>query len=163
MLRSIPLFVLAVVASGCDPNSQRAFTSGRSQNLCTENIPACADTSANCQLDSTQFISQRFPGDVTFLVNTRAEDDIQVELYIKAVVDVGQQTIIYWNEPGCSDYYVWKAKGEDFVSESRDTNTFSQRKTMHVPGEHLIEVNSDLNGELLIGVDIIEQGKDSNL
>ncbi len=159
MLRLIPLFFIVGFAAACDPNSSRAFLSGRSQNLCTQNIPACADSSANCEVDSTQYIDQRFPGDVTFLVNTRAGDEIQVELYIKAVVDVGQETIIYWNEPGCSDYYSWDSKGEDFVSESKDTNIFSQTKTMQEPGDHLIEINSDLNGELLIGIDVLQPGQ----
>jgi hypothetical protein len=159
MLRLIPLFVIAALAAGCSPNSSHAFTSGRSSNLCTQNIPACADTSASCELDSTQYIDFRFPGDVTFLVQSRAEDDIQVELYIKTVVDVGQQTVIYWNEPGCSDYYSWESKGEDWVAESRESNIFSQRKTMHQPGEHLIEVNSDLNGELLIGINVLQPGQ----
>lgn len=151
--------LMVLVAAGCNANSERAFTTGRSQNLCTQNIPACAEIAANCQIDSTQYIKQRFPGDVAFLVQSRADDDIQVQLFISAVIDVGQQTIIYWNEPGCSDYYMWDSKGEDFVAESRDTNTFSQSRTMHVPGEHLIEINSDLNGELLIGINVLQPGQ----
>jgi hypothetical protein len=158
MQRSWILLFLCIFAAACDPNSSRTFTSGRSQNPCTETIPACAETSADCTIDDSQYIEQRFPGDISFLVQCRAEDEIKVELFIKDVVDVGQQTIIYWNEPGCSDYYQWDSAGRDFVSESRDTNVFSQIKQMHEPGEHLIEVFSDLNGTLLIGVTVIAQG-----
>jgi hypothetical protein len=160
MRRIIPvLAALVAIATGCDPNSQRAFTSGRSQNLCTQTIPACAEVSASCEIDSTQYIKQRFPGDIAFLVQSRADDEIEVELFMQEVVDVGQETVIYWNEPGCSDYYQWDSKGEDFVSESRATNTFSQTKQMAEPGEHLIEINSDLNGVLLIGIDVLQPGQ----
>ncbi len=152
----LPVALIAVAA--CDPNSSRAFQSGRSQNPCTATIPACAETSANCELDEAQYIEQRFPGNVAFLVQARAEDEIKVELFVQNVLDVGQQTIIYWNEPGCSDFYAWDSQGRDFVAESRDTNVYSETRRVHEPGQHLIEVFSDLNGVLLIGIDIIEAG-----
>lgn len=158
MSRWCILPVALVALSACDPNSSRAFQSGRSQNPCTSTIPACAETAADCELDEAQYIEQRFPGNVAFLVQARAEDEIKVELFVQDVLDVGQQTIIYWNEPGCSDFYAWDSQGRDFVAESRDTNVYSETRRVHEPGQHLIEVFSDLNGVLLIGIDIIEEG-----
>ena len=155
------LSVIALSAVACDADGSRAFTSGRSINECQESIPACADTYANCELDDSQYIELRLPASVSFLVGSRAEDTIRVELFIRNVLDVGLQTIITWNEPGCSDLYLWDSRGEDFVSESRDTNIFSQERTVEQPGEHLIQFFSDMNGEVLLGVTVVEQGTEN--
>lgn len=157
----VRLFVsaLAITSSvACDADGSRAFTSGRAENECQESIPACAETYANCELDDSQYASVRFPGQLQFLVSSRAEDTIRVEFFISSVLDVGQQTIIYWNEPGCSDLYLWDSAGEDFVSASRSTNIFSRDQQVHEPGDHLVQVFSDMNGDVLLGVHVVEQG-----
>lgn len=153
------LSVLALaLAAACDADGSRAFTSGRSENECQESIPACAETYAACELDNSQYVRVRFPGSLAFLTSSRAEDTIRVQLFISEVLDVGQQTVINWYEPGCSDLYVWDSRGQDFVSISRDTNIYSQEMRMEQPGEHLVQIFSDMNGEVLLGVNVVELG-----
>lgn len=148
----------ALVLAGCDPSTEKAFTQGRALDACVEVIPACPGLFASCTLDQTRYARTQFPGAFRFFVDAGPEDKIQVQLFFAHARDAGLSTQIVWNEPGCSEAYVYDSGGRDLFSEAGETNLFAETRKVYEEGEHLIEIFSDMNAEVLVGVDLIEPG-----
>jgi hypothetical protein len=144
--------------SGCVAGLEDQFTSGRSEEFCIQSIPACAGYRAKCTLDPTRYAEISFPGQFEFLVQAQPEDQIQVQIFILNGRDAGLSTNIEWNEPGCADSYFYESGGLDIFEASRETKVFAQTKTVYEDGEHLIVIESDMNAEVFVSVDIIEPG-----
>lgn len=126
---------------------------GRSQDPCLEEIPACPQTGfAECILDPRRYTERAFPGIFNFLVEVDANTEIEVVLLLAEQRDAGLQTQITWNEPGCSDSYSYESEGADLFAEARDTGLLMRKKEVLEDGEHLIEIDSDMQAWVLITV-----------
>ncbi len=150
---------LLAVAAGCDPNSERAFRSGRGFNPCIESIPACDGEFAQCVLDENSYTDFRFPGVIKFLVDANPDDRIRVLIFFEQLQDAGLFTEIVWNEPGCSDLQVWESNGLDLFAEVDQQNVFSRIERVFEGGEHLIVIDSDMVAQTSIGIEIVEPGE----
>lgn len=153
----IAFFSAAVLLASCDPNSESAFTQGRSAVPCIQSINACPDQEAACTIDNTTFARRRFPDDSPFAFMVAAPPDhtIEVLLFFATEEDAGIDTRIFWYEPGCSDVYVYKSEGEDLFEEAEETNYVSRSQKIYEGGDHLIEIHSDLRADVLVTVDVI--------
>ncbi|MBN1959374.1 MAG: hypothetical protein JW841_00380 [Deltaproteobacteria bacterium] len=149
------LFLIAI--SGCDPTSEAAFLQGRGYNPCIEVIPACPGQFAACMLDDDNYTYVDFPGSILFITNADKEVEIEVLMYLTQQEDAGTSTIIYWNEPGCSDVYTYDSAGRNLFAEA-DDHIIRERKKIYKGGGHLIEINSDMQAYVDLAVRIIEPG-----
>lgn len=153
------LLAAGLLAAGCDPTSSKEFTAGRSLNPCLEIIPACPGAVAACVLDQTQYAKLSFPGSFQFLVTARSGERIDVQMFFVEQRDAGLSTEIYWNEPGCSEAYEWRSEGTNLFVEAADTNVFNQARTVYETGEHLVEIFSDMNAQVLVTVEVDVAGR----
>ena len=144
--------------AGCDPLSEEEFLRGRSYDPCLQTIPACPGLFASCTLDETRYSRMTFPGEFRFLVRAEAGQDIAVVIFLAQQRDAGLQTLIYWNEPGCSEVYAYDSEGRDLFQESEETSLIEERRTMLETGEHLIEIFSDMQADVLISARVIIPG-----
>lgn len=130
--------------------------SGRSHDPCLEEIPACPHAGfAECSLDPHRYAERRFPGVFNFLVDIDAGSEVGVMLVFVEQADTGMTTQITWNEPGCTDSYTVNIEGADLFAESRDIGVISREQAFTEGGEHLIEVDSDMQAVVLITVDFL--------
>lgn len=150
------LMLLVATLLGCDPISAEAFKENRALDLCVQVIPACPGLYAACVLDETRYTEQEFPGAFSFVVEADPEATIEVLLYIVQGRDVGLETQIFWNEPGCSDVYAYDSEGRNLFAEAEDTGIISKSKRVFEGGEHLIEIISDMQAHTLVSVDVHE-------
>ncbi|MEM6558763.1 MAG: hypothetical protein AAF605_03175 [Myxococcota bacterium] len=151
--------VTCLVLAACDPNSGRAFRSGRAFNPCIETIPACAGEFAQCVLDENSYADFEFPGVFKFLVDANPDDRIRVLILFEQQQDSGLFTEIVWNEPGCSDLEVWSSDGLDIFASVDQQNVFSRIERVFEGGEHLIVIDSDMVARTSIGIEIVEPGE----
>lgn len=154
--RAALLPVLIAGATACGVTKEAAFTRGRGSDPCIQSIPACASLYAKCILDAERYTRQRFPqaSPFRFLVEAPAQARIAVSLFFAEQQSAGSDTQIYWNEPGCADAERWASEGEDLFARAEDTGFMTEAAQVQQSGEHLIEVFSDLQGEVLISVDV---------
>jgi hypothetical protein len=157
-LCSVALAALIVVAcAGCDPNSEDAFTQGRGYHPCFEVIPSCPGQYAACVLDDDNYTYADFPGSISFVTSADPEVEIEVMMYLTDQRDAGISTLIYWNEPGCTDVYSYDSAGRNLFQDAND-HIIRERKTVRHGGEHLIEIISDMQAHVDLAVRRIEPG-----
>lgn len=132
---------------------------GRSEDPCLESIPACPPKGyAQCIMDSSRYAEVTFPGFFSFLVNVDAKHELEVVLLLAEQRDAGFETQITWWEPGCSDAYTYNSEGADLFYEARDTGVLTRKMRVEVKGEHLIEIESDMQALVLITSNVIVPG-----
>jgi hypothetical protein len=150
--------LLVAALAACDPSSEEEFTKGRSYDPCLQTIPACPGLVGRCTLDGSRYARQTFPGDFRFMVNANAGHIIQVLLYFADQRDAGLSTQIFWNEPGCSEVYVFDSEGRNLFAETEDLNLFTEKREVAETGEHLIEIFSDMQAEVLVTAEVVIPG-----
>jgi len=158
MRGSLALVLLVVSAAACNPNSEEAFTRGKSLVACLQNIPACpAGGFAACTLNETMYTEQRFPdaSPFRFLVSALARETIAVTLFFKTEQGVGLDTRIFWYEPGCADVYSYESQGADLFAEAEEENTITRKERVYEGGDHLVEIFSDMQAVVLITVEVL--------
>jgi len=159
MKRALLLPALALVA--CDPASEEAFIAGKAFDPCLQTIPACPGLFGSCTLDQTRYTRVQFPGQIRFMVNANGGHHIEVQLFLSKQRDAGLSTQIFWNEPGCSDVYDYDSEGRDLFEEAEDTNLIIEKKEVLESGEHLIEIFSDMQADVLISARVIVPGTEN--
>jgi len=148
-----PLALCALLgATSCSAGSAADFMSGRGLDPCIQALPACPGLRAECVLDDTRYTERTFPGDFRFLVRAEPDSKIEIDLYLTQQRDAGLTTRIDWNEPGCADVYTYDSGGRDLFAEAADTSIISKKQTIREGGEHLIEIQSDMQAKVLVGV-----------
>jgi hypothetical protein len=145
-----------VVAAGCYPGAEAEFIRDKALDACVQVIPACPGQYAACVLSDSRYAEVRFPGAFSFLVNADPESQIEVLIFLREQRDAGFDTRIYWNEPGCSDVYIYESQGRDLFDEAEDTSVIAKKEKVFDGGEHLIEIISDMQAKTLVTVDVIE-------
>ena len=158
MTRLFLLIIAAVTLIGCDPLSEEEFLRGRNLDPCLQTIPACPGLFASCTLDESRYAKMSFPGEFRFLVRAEEGQEIEVILFFSQQRDAGMETLIFWNEPGCSDVYAYDSEGRDLFDETEETSQFEKKRTMLETGEHLIEIFSDMQADILISARVIIPG-----
>ncbi|MBI3180445.1 MAG: hypothetical protein HYZ27_12335 [Deltaproteobacteria bacterium] len=160
-MKALFLCALAAVAGGC-ASPEDDFIRGRSLDPCGQHIAACPGQFALCILNSTKYTRQRFPdaSPFLFLVSAFQGDTIEVSMFFTDQNDAGLDTQIWWYELGCYDYEVYRSNGADIFEEAGTTNIFSRKAQVYDndQGDHLIEIQSDMQAEVLITVDVHVQG-----
>ena len=127
---------------------------GRSRDPCLEEIPACPHAGfAECVLDPHRYAERRFPGIFNFLVDVDAGTELEVVLLLAEQRDAGITTQFTWNEPGCTDSYTQSTPGIDLFAEARNNGVLTRTQRLLEDGEHLIEIESDMQARALITVD----------
>ena len=138
----------------CSPSLEDAFTEGKSRSPCIQSINACPSKFASCVLDNNIYAEVNFPGDFRFLVDTEANSDVEVQLFFAEQRDPGVSTQIFWYEPGCSDRFDYDSDGFDLFGLAGKELLFTEEKSLRDEGEHLIELFSDMQARVLVGVSI---------
>jgi hypothetical protein len=156
-LAAVASACLAVLLGGCDPSGEKAFLARRGENPCLERIQACPGETASCVLDDYSYTVADFPGSFRFLVEANSEDEIEVMLYLTDQRDAGISTYIYWNEPGCIDTYIFDSAGRNLFEEA-DDHVIREKRKVYDGGEHLIEIDSDMQAHTDIAIHVIEPG-----
>lgn len=141
----------AVLLSGC--GGGEATISDRAEDPCLQAIPACPGVFAQCVLDPSRYGRVRFPGTFRFLADIDAGFRLVVHLLFAEQREPGEDTTIFWNEPGCTNLQLYESEGANLFFESEDRGTFSKAKIMQKSGEHLVEIISDMQADTLITVD----------
>ena len=149
--------IVAATLGGCDPSSEAAFTQGRGYHPCLEIIPACPGQYAACVLDEGNYTYADFPGDVSVMASANPEVEIEVLMYLSDQRDAGVSTLIYWNEPGCSDVYTYDSAGVNLFEDTPD-HIIRERHIVHQGGQHLIEIISDMQAHVDLAIRLIEPG-----
>lgn len=144
--------------AACDPGAEAEFTRGKALDACLQTIPACPGQYAACVLDSSRYAERRFPGAFSFLVDAPPEAEIEIAMFLRDQRDAGFDTRIFWNEPGCSDVHVFESEGRDLFTEAEDTGIIFKKETVYEGGEHLIEIISDMQANVLVSVDVVPAG-----
>ncbi len=154
-MKAILLGGLAWVAGACG-GPEDAFIRGKSLDPCGQHIAACPGQFAACLLNSTKYTRQRFPdaSPFMFLVSAFPGDTVEVSMFFTDQNDVGLDTQIWWYEPGCSDRYVYRSHGDDIFADAGESNIFSRKAVVYEGGDHLVEILSDMQAEVLITVDV---------
>ncbi len=153
---SIGVTAVALALAACDSQTEAAFTRGKSLDPCQLSLDACPGESASCTLNSTTYARVTFPDDspFRFMVAALPQEYIEVTLFFVTQQDVGLKTNIYWNEPGCSDSYVYKSQGEDLFKEAEDTNTIMRKEAVYEGGDHMVVIDTDMRAEVIVAVDV---------
>ncbi len=156
MTRGIWIMVM-LAAAGCDPSGRDAFRQGRGYDPCLSVIPACPGQYAACVLDEDNYTEVSFPGELSFMVRCDPEVEIEVMMFFAEQRDAGLSTSIYWNEPGCTDVYIFDSDGRNLLREAEDS-MFSESRKMTKGGEHLIRISSDMQVRGDVAIRLIEPG-----
>ena len=144
-------------ASGCSGGGYAI--AGRSLDPCLETIPACQPPNqAACVLSATRYAEYWFPGLFQFLVDVERGHEMEVVLFFAEQREPGNATSITWNAPGCSDAEFWDSEGADLFFEARDVGSITRRSVATQTGEHLIQIDSDMQALVLITVNLYIPG-----
>ncbi len=150
----------ALLCAGCGRDAQGEFTAERALDPCVQQIPACPSVYGRCALDSWRFASVLFPAEspFRFVVSAAAGDTIEVRLFFVREQAAGIDTSIAWYEPGCSDVDLWESGGKNLLDEAQADGWVSRQSTVREDGDHLIEIFSDIEAEVLVAVALHEGG-----
>jgi hypothetical protein len=142
---------LAAFLSACDPSSQDAFTRGLAYNPCIQSLYACAGgLTATCELNSTMYAQAYFPGSFRFMAPASAGNVIDIWLYLVSQRDAGTLTTFAWYEPGCTDAQTQMVAGVNLFDEAQDTHTVDRSAIVSADGDHLVEIQSDMQATALV-------------
>lgn len=151
------LFFAGSLSMGCARDPIEEFTNDRAEDPCVQSIPACPPgLSAECILDRGRYARRTFPNDspFRFFVDAVQGADITISMIFVRKEFVGLETSILWYEPGCVDLQTWESGGVDLFREAEEQGVLAQTRTALSDGEHLIEVFSDMQAEVLIRTDV---------
>ena len=154
MPRPPAALLLLALAAGCG-DAEDAFTAGRTLKPCNGAIPVCSAT-AGCVLDGDSYASGAFQqgGTLRAIVRTTSAADIQVSLFFRTEASPGTDTEIAWSEVGCRDRYSAQSAGRDVFVEAGADRIFKRSQHVTTQGDHLIEVFSDAQAEVLYKVTV---------
>ena len=141
----------AVFVGGCGIGPESNFTLGLELDRCDGTFPAC-QTTAGCFLNEDRYLEGSFPGTRQFIVPSRAEAIIRVDIFFRSQVSTGFDTEVLWSEPGCFDTYQYRSEGRDVFLEAGNDRILTVSQQVFLEGEHLVEVFSDAVADYLLRV-----------
>jgi len=148
---TVLLWTLAAGLASCDPTSQSAFTSGLAFNPCVQALNACAGgLTATCELNSTMYSQTDFPGAFRFLASADIGDVVEIHMFLTNQRDTGTDTRFLWYEPGCTTGQTQDVPGSELFIEAAGTSSVMRSAVVARPGDHLIEIQSDMQATALV-------------
>lgn len=150
--------LMLVGLAACGGGTEADFVQGRAENPCIQSLPACPGLFAACSLNDKNYARVTFPGTFSFLVDAEESYDIEVMVFFSDPRDAGRETQILWHEPGCTDVYVYDSAGRDLFDEARGTGFVSETEQVFESGEHLLEIISDMQADVIVAVNVIVPG-----
>ena len=147
----LALTLAAAACSACGVGPESNFTLGLDLERCDSTFPVC-QTTAGCILTPEEYLEGQFPGAREFIVPSRAEAVITVDIFFRTQQSVGLDTEVLWSEPGCFDSYQYRSDGRDIFTEAGNDRILSVSQQVFLEGDHLVQVFSDAVAEYLIRV-----------
>jgi hypothetical protein len=146
------LAVLSLVACG---GPQDAFVGDRLSIACTASLPVCTAT-AGCVLDDSNYAASTFQqgGTTRAIVRLTGPADVEVALFFQTEQSPGTDTEIAWYETGCRQRFSDQSGGKDVFVEAGDARVYTRTQRLNLPGDHLIEVFSDAQAQVLVKVSV---------
>ena len=139
---------------GCQ-SPQEEFASGRLQKFCEGSIPICS-VHAACVVSNQDFLEAEFPGGQRFIVEA---DDLDrtavIRLYFNEMVFPGTEFQIKLYGPGCGTLETTHLVDVDLFERAGDDSTVEFTLPIDVPGDHLLEIYSDMAAGYLLTADLI--------
>jgi hypothetical protein len=145
-----PLAALAAAACG---DAESVFVSGRAQLACDQALPVCGSF-AGCVLSPESYAQSAFKqgGTTRFIVRTTGAADLEISLFFRTEESPGSDTEIAWYEAGCQQRYSAQSGGRDVFVEAGEARIFKRSQRLTTAGDHLVEVFSDAQAEVLLEV-----------
>ena len=136
-------------------DAESAFTDGRVEVACSQSLPVCSGT-AGCVLDDKSYARGSFQqgGTARVVVRTTAAADIEVALFFRTESNPGTDTELAWYEVGCRQRYSAQSAGRDVFVEAGQARVYKRSQRVTTAGDHLIEVFSDSQAEVLLRVSL---------
>ncbi len=148
---------LAALLGGACVSSEDAFVDGRLERLCGQAIPACG-VQASCVLDERGYVEGAFPGGLRLLVQTDGEAaSLRVRIYMTTMSFPGTELLVQANTPDCAELdEVHLVDEDDIFAVAGDDRIFDWTLELPGRGDHLLELFSDMSGDYLLTVDILD-------
>jgi hypothetical protein len=135
-LLSLLCLLLLALLFACD------FTSGKSPNPCSEDIPAACGGMAHCVLDSDQYLQGSFPGSQSFIVRTQNPQTVTFSFTFDNRETPGTGLQLTSTEPDCSEQSSYTSMG-DLFELAGSSGVISFPIQMIEAGDHLVHFQSD--------------------
>ena len=144
---------LVLLATGCY-SSEDEFASGRLEKFCDGSLPICR-VQAACIVDNEDYLDADFPGGQRFIVQADYLDNVLVtRLYFQEMVYPGTEFSIKLYGPGCSTLETKQVLDVDLFERAGDDRTVTFILPIAEPGDHLVEVFSDMAAGYLLTIDL---------
>jgi hypothetical protein len=146
--------VLAALGAGSCISASDTFVGARLEDLCNGAIPAC-DLKASCVLAEDRFIRRQFPGGERLVVRTDLPDQlVRVRLLLGDLVSPGTELVIEARSPTCAASDRQRLVDVDLFQLAGDDLTLDLELALPEPGDHLVELFSDMSASYLLLIEI---------
>ena len=147
--------MIFAVLAGCG-GPEETFTDSRTLRECAGAVPVCS-TSGGCVLDNQTYARGAFQqgGTLRAIVRTTSAADVEVALYFRTEQSPGTDTEIAWSEVGCRERFSAQSDGRDVFAEAGNDRVWKRKQRLTTAGDHLIEVFSDAQAEVLYKVTVL--------
>ena len=154
MKRMSPIWLVLGLLAGCG-GAEETFTDGRTLIECVGAVPVCS-TSGGCVLDNQTYAHGAFQqgGTLRAIVRTTGSADVEVALYFRTEESAGTDTEVAWSEVGCRQRFSAQSDGRDVFLEAGNDRVWKRKQRLTTAGDHLIEVFSDAQAEVLYKVTV---------
>jgi hypothetical protein len=151
--QAVVLAVLSlVVAAGCG-GTREDFIGGRVKDACDAEWPVCSQV-AGCILGAESYIEGRLPGEAQFIVQLKEASMVRVRMFLEDVVAAGEETVMTFHEEGCRARIREPATGRTVLDFAEKVGEFSREAELTGVGDHLVEVESDLQARYVLKVEV---------
>jgi hypothetical protein len=148
--------VLALLASGVVAGcggTRSDFIGGRVKDACDAEWPVCSQV-AGCILGAESYMEGRLPGEAKFIVQLKEASTVRVRLFLEDVVAAGEETVMTFHEEGCRARIREPATGRTVLDFAEKVGEFSREAELTGVGDHLVEVESDLQARYVLKVEV---------
>ncbi|HEX8699711.1 MAG TPA: hypothetical protein VF815_12785 [Myxococcaceae bacterium] len=150
--QAVVLVLLALVMAACG-DTRTDFIGSRVKDACNAEWPVCSQV-AGCILGAESYIEGRLPGEVQFIVQLKEASTVRVRMFLEEVVAAGEETVMTFHEEGCRARIREPATGRTVLDFAEQVGEFSREAELTGAGDHLVEVESDLQGRYVLKVEV---------
>ncbi len=147
---AVLLFASLVVGCG---GAREDFIGARVKDACGEAWPVCSRV-AGCILGPESYSEGRFPGRQQLIVQLKEASTVKVSLYLEDATAAGRETVVQFHEEGCRARIRRATEGRAVLDATERQGAFTQEAELTGVGDHLIEVESDMQARYLVKVDV---------
>jgi hypothetical protein len=145
-------FLSLVVAAGCG-GTRTDFIGSRAKDACDAEWPVCSRV-AGCILGAESYMEGRLPGKAQFIVQLKEASTVRVRMFLEDVVAAGEETVMTFHEEGCRARIREPATGRTVLDFAEKVGEFSREAELTGVGDHLVEVESDLQARYVLKVEV---------